>query len=157
MAILTDAEIHQLLSQRKYFPENPRVRPRPKAHAQHEESELSLTTDSQLVFKVRIRKHRFNALKFSIILLYRDQENKTWLRLLRCNGKHEHSNDLEGERFYAFHVHKATQRYMEAGYREDLYAYEAPYSSFDGALNYFFEIANCRRAGENPTLFGGTE
>lgn len=155
MAILTDSEIDSLLKELKYFPDNPRIKPKPKANAQHEESELSLTTTGKLMFKVRIRKHRFNALKFSIILLYRDQENKTWVRLLRCNGKHEHSNDIEKEKFDTFHVHQATQRYMEAGYIEDFYAYQAPYSSFDGALNHFLDVAGCRRVADQPTLFEG--
>jgi hypothetical protein len=43
--------------------------------------------------------------------------------LQRYNGKnHEHTNPIEGETFYDFHIHQATERYQEIGASEDTYA-----------------------------------
>ena len=39
------------------------------------------------------------------------------------NGKnHQHTNRLESETFHDFHMHTATERYQDAGFREDTYA-----------------------------------
>ena len=41
----------------------------------------------------------------------------------RHNGKsHEHTNQIERNTFYDFHIHMATERYQEFGTREDAYA-----------------------------------
>jgi len=43
--------------------------------------------------------------------------------LQRYNGKsHEHTNPIEGETFYDFHIHQATEKYQEMGAREDTFA-----------------------------------
>jgi hypothetical protein len=42
--------------------------------------------------------------------------------LRRYNGKHTHSNILENDRFHAFHIHVATERYQRAGFDEDHFA-----------------------------------
>ena len=57
-------------------------------------------------------------------------------RLCRYNGKsHEHSNSLESQKFYDFHVHRATARYQQAGSREDSFAEPTDrYNDLDGAV-----------------------
>jgi len=35
---------------------------------------------------------------------------------------HEHTNHLERETFYGFHIHFATERYQQTAWREDAYA-----------------------------------
>ena len=41
----------------------------------------------------------------------------------RYNGRsHQHTNRIEGNTFYDFHIHIATERYQAAGYEEDHYA-----------------------------------
>jgi hypothetical protein len=62
-------------------------------------------------------------------------------RLRRCNGKsHEHSNIIEEKRFYDFHIHTATERYQDAGLREDWYAEPTDrYNDFNGALRCMFK------------------
>lgn len=151
--ILTDEDIQRLLSEPKYFPDNPRLTTKPKAHAQHEEKELILNCPSKLEFKMRLNKHRFKPNKFSIILLYLNREAREWVRLFRCNGVHEHTNKLEGTKFEDFHIHKATQHYMEAGFKEDSYAEMASYSDYNGAIEYFISETNCQRVSNEPTLF----
>jgi len=44
-------------------------------------------------------------------------------RLRRYNGRsHQHTNRIEGNTFYDFHIHMATERYQVAGYEEYHYA-----------------------------------
>jgi hypothetical protein len=58
-------------------------------------------------------------------------------RLRRYNGKsHEHTNKIEGNKFYDFHIHYATERYQNTGFTEDAFAMITNrYNSFHGALN----------------------
>ena len=69
-------------------------------------------------------------------------------RLLGYNGKsHEHSITIEGETFYDFHIHRATERYQELGTREDAYAEVTDrYGDFHGALMCLNEDANVKVA-----------
>jgi len=74
-------------------------------------------------FRVILRQSLINPLDFSVILVYRPPKSNQLFRLRRYNGKsHEHTNSIEGETFYDFHVHEATERYQEIGGREDTYA-----------------------------------
>jgi hypothetical protein len=64
-----------------------------------------------------------NALAYSVVLLYRLPRSNRFFRLRRYNGKaHEHTNQIEKQRFYSQHIHMATERYQELGSREDSYA-----------------------------------
>lgn len=71
-------------------------------------------------FCLILRQSRLNSLDFSIILgVYPPGSNKLF-RLRRYDGKsHEHTNPIEEEKFYDFHIHKATERYQEYGTREE--------------------------------------
>ena len=64
-------------------------------------------------------------------------------RLRRYNGKsHEHTNHIEGDRFYDFHIHMATERYQDIGSREDAYAMVTDgYTDIEGAIHRMFEDA----------------
>ncbi len=59
------------------------------------------------------------------------------IRLRRYNGKsHRHSNPLEQEVFYDFHIHTATERYQLSGNREDTYAQTSGrYASLEEAID----------------------
>lgn len=65
-------------------------------------------------------------------------------RLRRYNGKsHEHTNHLEGESFYDFHIHSATERYQVIGTREDAFAEPTDrYGDFRAALRCLIQDAN---------------
>ncbi|MGR3293571.1 MAG: hypothetical protein ACUZ9M_06090 [Candidatus Scalindua sp.] len=65
-------------------------------------------------------------------------------KLRRHNGKsHEHSNKLEGVKFYDFHIHFATQRYQDEGRKEESYAEVTDrYSDIKEALNCLLEDCN---------------
>ena len=61
----------------------------------------------------------------------------TLLRLRRYNGKsHQHSNKIEKETFYDFHIHQATERYQVSGFDEDGYAaISKEFADIQSALN----------------------
>ena len=65
-------------------------------------------------------------------------------RLRRYNGKsHEHTNNIEKNSFYDFHIHMATERYQELGTREDAYAEPTnQFSDFHSALQYMLNECN---------------
>ena len=56
--------------------------------------------------------------------------------LKRYNGKsHQHTNKIERETFYDYHIHTATARYQEFGGDEDGYAeISSAYSNLESAL-----------------------
>ena len=50
---------------------------------------------------------------------------------------HQHTNSIEGDSFFDFHIHYTTQRYQEAGYAIEKYAKPTDkYDNFDSALEY---------------------
>ncbi len=78
---------------------------------------------------------------FSVILAYQPPDTNILFRLRRYNGKsHEHSNHLERQTFYEFHRHTATERYQEAGFREDTFAErDNRFADLHEALSCLFE------------------
>ena len=73
------------------------------------------------LFKIIIRISNFNPSDFSIILAVK-MGNRLF-RLKRYNGdSHEHTNRLENEKINGCHIHQATQRYQDSGFREESYA-----------------------------------
>jgi hypothetical protein len=120
---LTDSEIEELLQEPKPLPVDYRRRLALKPKRGHSEVELELTGTAGSAFHLIARQSSANRLDFSVILAYCPPQSHQLFRLRRYNGKsHEHSNPLEGEVFYDFHIHKATERYQTSGYREDTYA-----------------------------------
>ncbi len=94
-----------------------------RAKRGHKEWELDLKGTEGNQYRLIARQSIFNALDFSIILSYVPADSNQLFRLQRYNGKsHEHTNHIEEESFYDFHIHKATERYQELGSREDGYA-----------------------------------
>ena len=83
-----------------------------------------------------LRENTINILDFSVILAVRVAQSNQVFRCRRYNGKsHQHTNPIERESFYDFHIHLATERYQESGAREDKYAEPTDrYGTLDGAL-----------------------
>ena len=93
----------------------------------------------------------------SIILAVRPPQSNQFFRLRRYNGKsHEHTNHIEGENFYDFHVHLATERYQDLGTREVAYAESTErYSDFRGAVRCLINDVNLEISSEaQSNLFG---
>ncbi|MCL4822083.1 MAG: hypothetical protein KJ067_23390 [Vicinamibacteria bacterium] len=122
-AFVTDAEIAALLSEQKPLPLDYRHRIQTKPKRGHRERELDVRGSNGNDFRLVLRESMLNALDFSVILAWVPPRTTALFRLRRYNGRsHEHTNALESQRFYAFHVHSATERYQKFGGREDAYA-----------------------------------
>ncbi len=132
----SDQDIARFLMERKPLPEDYRSRIRLRPKRGHKEQELDVHGANGNGFRVILRQSNFNALDFSIILAYSPRRTNKLFRLRRYNGKsHEHKNYIEGNTFYDFHIHMATQRYQELGTKEDAYAEPTDrFSDFSSAL-----------------------
>ena len=119
----SDADIARLLQEWKPLTVDFRSQMRLREKRGHKEHELDLQGVSGNQFRLILRQSNFNALDFSIILAYCPAGTNQLFRLRRYNGKsHEHTNTIESNSFYDFHIHTATERYQELGTREDAYA-----------------------------------
>ena len=136
-ARLTDNEIATLITESKPLPEDYAVRIQAKPKRGHKERELDLTGTNGGEFRLVLRQSLLNSLDFSIILAYQIPKTNQMFRLRRYNGKsHEHTNALEDQTFYDFHIHTATQRYQETGMREDSFAEPtSQFGDFQGAIH----------------------
>src|SRR3972149_2533928 len=119
--ILTDAQIGALIAEPKNLPDFSKLETRPKRG--HKERDVAIARPEGGEFHLILRESNFNPLDFSVILAYRSSQSTQLFRLRRYNGKsHEHSNKIEGMRFYDFHIHQATERYQDSGFDEDAFA-----------------------------------
>jgi hypothetical protein len=122
-AVLSDEDIARLIREKKSLPSDFRTRIQIRPKSGHKERELAVKGAEGSDFRLMLRQSDLNPLDFSIILVYRPPESNLLFRLRRYNGKsHEHTNPVEGNTFYDFHMHQATERYQEIGAREDTYA-----------------------------------
>src|SRR6185312_9691394 len=157
MAIrFTDDEIAQLLAEPKPLPADFRQRLRLHQKRGHREAALGITGVEGTQFWLLARQSSLNVLDFSIILAVTPAGGGSRFRLRRHNGKsHEHSNAIERDLFYDFHIHMATQRYQELGMKEDSYAEPTDrYSDLAGALECFYaDCAIVLPPGGQETLF----
>ena len=141
--LLSDDEIQRLINEPKPLPPNYHLRLRLKPKRGHKEAELDFEGVHRSPFRLILRQSMRNPLDFSVIIAYCVPQTNIIFRLRRYNGKsHEHTNKLEGDKFYDFHIHQATKRYQDAGLREDAYAEPTDrYADFHDALQCM--LANC--------------
>ncbi len=72
-------------------------------------------------FKIIIRQSKINPLDFSVIFGILIGGNL--FKIKRYNGdSHTHTNKLEKNQLNGFHIHTATEKYQENGFREEGYA-----------------------------------
>ena len=116
-------EIGQLISQPKRLPDDYRSKVRLRPKRGHSEQQLDVVGDGGSQFRLLLRQSLLNPLDFSVILAYQPPGTFDIFRLRRYNGlSHQHTNTIEKQTFYDFHIHEATQRYQELGESEDTYA-----------------------------------
>lgn len=110
----------------------------------HKESDVTIARADGSYFKIILRQNRLNQLDFSVILGYVPKGTSQVIRLRRYNGKsHEHRNKLEDQKFYDFHIHTATERYQNVGFKEELFAETTNrYSSLRSALECLAQDCN---------------
>lgn len=144
VAVYSDDEIAALIVESKRLPQGWNPRQRLRAKRGHLEHELEMKGETGNEFVVILRQSSENLFDFSVILAVRVPESNRMFRLRRYNGKsHEHTNRIEGETFYDFHIHKATERYQQLGAREDAYAVATDrYSDLSAAVSCLLDDAN---------------
>lgn len=137
----SDEDIDRMVRERKPMPARWRDSIQLRAKRGHKEREFNIAGAEGTEYRPILRQSDFNPLDFSIILAVCPKDSSQLFRLRRYNGKHgEHTNPLERERFYGFHIHKATARYQESGAREDTFAEPTDrYAEFHSALQYMLE------------------
>jgi hypothetical protein len=139
--LLTDAEISALISETKELQPGYLSKLQLRQKQGHRERELDITGTNGSEFRIILRQSLINILDFSAILACSAKSSSQLFRLRRYNGKsHEHTNKLERQTFYDFHIHFATERYQHSGLREDAYAETTSrYGDIQGALNCLIE------------------
>ncbi|MCY3826541.1 MAG: hypothetical protein OXG10_04045 [Candidatus Dadabacteria bacterium] len=141
MAIIySDEEIKLLVQEHKPLPIDWRKRIGLKPKRGHDERQLEFVGNVNNKFRIIFRRSHINPLDFSIVLAVHVPQSNQIFRLRRYNGRsHEHTNHIEDETFYDFHIHFATERYQGIGAREDAYAKP---TDLYGALNCLIEDVN---------------
>ena len=116
--VLSDNDISRLMREPKKVRANyPSSFPF-RSKGSHYECEFEIETHTGHRFQIKVRQSSKNPLDFSIILVFNILETGQSIRLVRYNGKsHEHSNPIEKARFYDFHIHKSTERYMAPSWK----------------------------------------
>ena len=140
----TDEKIATFLLERKTPPADWRTRVRMSTKRGHKERQFDIYGAEGGEFRIILRQSAVNTLDFSVILAMLVPQSNQVFRIRRYNGKsHQHTNQIEGDTFYDFHIHLATERYQEVGMREDAYAEPTDsYATFDEALHRLFVDAN---------------
>jgi len=140
MIRLSDTEITNLIAEVKPLPENYKSVIRLKHKKGHSERDFDVLGVDGHDFRVILRQSHANILDFSAILAYRPIRSSELFILRRYNGRsHEHTNSIEGNTFYGFHIHQATERYQELGSQPESYAEPSDnYDSIDKAIERMF-------------------
>ena len=104
-------------------------------------------------FRIYIRQNRRIPDGYSCGLLYLPAGREP-VTLARYNGSdHEHTNPLESSLPIRFvcHIHRATERYIEAGRKADHFAETTTrYSDLKGAIAALIADCNVSGLGDNP-------
>ena len=158
-ARLSDTEIDALIKEGKVLPPDYRQKLVVKQKHGHKERELTVSAQSGRSFRIILRESNFNPMDFSAILAYLPHDTNVPFRLRRYNGKsHEHTNKIEKQTFYDFHIHMATERYQKIGEeKEDGYAEVTNrYGDLQAALNCLLKDCGfVLPPGVAPDLFEG--
>lgn len=151
---LTDKDIASLLIEPKILPENFHAHVRLRSKRGHKEYECAAVGSDGNSFLLKFRQNEMNIMDFSVILLYQPKESNQYIRLRRYNGKsHEHTNRIEGDTFFGFHIHTATERYQQLGLDEDAFAEPTDrYASFSGATECMLEDCGFVLSTKNKSL-----
>jgi hypothetical protein len=143
MAIrLTDEDIARFIRERKPLPVDYQARIQVRPKRGHKEREMDLRGADGSEYRLILRQSVFNVLDFSVILAYCPPKSNQLFRLRRYNGKsHEHTNTIEGQTFYEFHIHQATERYQDIGEnKEDAFAESTDrFADMQGAIRCMME------------------
>jgi len=153
---LTDVRIAELVSESKAIPEGLLSKRTMSERNGHLQKSYEIHCDSGERFVIKLRQSCVNTLNFSAILGYRVPGMYTIFRLRRYNGKHQHTNVLEKQSFYDFHIHVATERYQRPGFHEDHFAQPTSrFYSLESAIQCLLNDCGFRSPIDNSPLFSG--
>jgi hypothetical protein len=143
-ARFSDQAIHDFLDEAKPLPPNFVILRSLREKRGHSEQELDIKGNNNNLFRLIVRQNSINHLDFSIILGIIPSDKIKLFRLRRYNGRsHEHTNLIENQKFYDFHIHTATERYQEIGAHEDAFAESTDrYTNYYDALQCMFMDCN---------------
>ena len=153
----SDADIDSMIREPKLLPQDYRSRVQLRDKRGHKERELDVRGEDGTQFRLILRQSQFNILDFSIILAVIPADSNQLFRLKRYNGRsHEHTNTIEGQTFYSFHIHTATERYQESGAREDAFAQPTDrHADLHSALLYMLKDCGFRGPQDAQALLFG--
>ncbi|MCH7974107.1 MAG: hypothetical protein IH949_09525 [Bacteroidetes bacterium] len=140
----TDNEITDLISEQKVLLKTLREILTFQESDGHKKNSFSIERLDGSQFLIILRQNIHNINDFSVIFAFQEKVKNTNFKLRRYNGKsHEHTNKLEGDKFYNFHIHFATQRYQDVGQKEKSYAKVTDrYSDIQKALKCLLKDCN---------------
>ena len=99
----SDAEITELIKERKVLEANFRSKIKLRDKRGHKEQELDIRGVNDNQFCLILRQSSLNTFAFSIILAYCPVGSNQLFRLRRYNGKsHEHTNKIESKQILQF-------------------------------------------------------
>ncbi len=149
----TDIEIDKLLTEKKIFPGMIKDLLSFKETDGHKNSSIEIQKNDGSQFVIKLRQNVNNVNDFSVILGYQSKGSNTIFKLRRYNGKsHQHTNRIEENKFYDFHIHTATQRYQDLGCKEESFSEETDkYADIRGALKCMIEDCNITIQNEPQT------
>lgn len=147
---LTDEQIARLIAMPKRVT-NPKARRVPDA--KHLKCDFkAVGTSGGDEFTIFLRQHSEMLDDFTAGIKWHASTGEVVI-LMRCNGaSHRHSNPIEGTQFDPgnYHVHKATERYIEKGYDPEHFAeVTTGYTTIEGALHQL--CIECNISGLDTT------
>lgn len=152
--IVDEATIQARLTETKPVVDPADLTPR-KPKRGHLEAQKQVEGANGSKFRLILRQNRLDVQDFSVILGWEMPSLMRLFKLRRCNGRsHEHRNPLEqGEVFFDFHVHTATERYQIHGYSEEHYAEPTgAYTDLRGAIRHLLETCSFQPPAQGTLL-----
>lgn len=122
MVKFTDQDIAILIAEPKILPTNFKAHFKGRLKTGHSEQDIDFKGNMGNKFRIIMRQSLFNHHDFSVILVHYPKETTQIFRLRRYNSKHQHTNFIEKNSFFDFHIHYATERYQTIGSDEDAFA-----------------------------------
>lgn len=142
----TDNEIDELITEEKTHSGTLSEIMKFKESDGHKRTSFEISRSDGSKFIIKLRQNTINIYDFSAIIAFQEKDTNKDFKLRRYNGKsHEHTNKIEGKKFYNFHIHFATQRYQDMERKEESFAEKTGrYSNIQGALDCLLKDCNIK-------------
>lgn len=145
MATYSDSEIDKLISCPKTITVAPARNMKLVGADFRNNAEMAASDETKGSFSMFMRRLEDFPEDFSIGLIYKPNDGRAEITLLRMNGKHGEFNakgDLNHPH-WKFHIHKATERAQDEGRLPEKYAEETTeFASYEEALRHYVRVVN---------------